>query len=167
MSYASVGQHVGAECQVNKVIQIKFWRLLFLNCFSTFSDASRNCKLEIIQLFSLEETTLRASEMPETFFTFSWHQNRKRSSPKLWWLMEPTENRVVPMLYWLYWTLEITYYRNLNNLQLPLYELIFDERLYKFLDCLLYRGMSPIRAWHECLNGRGTLSVSMSNNMYS
>jgi hypothetical protein len=71
MSYASVGQHVTAEYQVNKVLQINFWRLLFLNCFSTFFDASRNCKLAIIQLFSLEEATLRALEMPETFFTIS------------------------------------------------------------------------------------------------
>lgn len=71
MSYASVGQHVTAEYRVNKVLQINFWRLLFLNCFSTFFNASRNCKLAIIQLFSLEETTLGASEMSVTFFSIS------------------------------------------------------------------------------------------------
>lgn len=56
---------------------------------------------------------------------------------------------------------------NLNNFQLAFYELIFGESLCKFLHCLLYRGTSAVRAWHEYLNGRGTASVNMSNKMYS
>jgi hypothetical protein len=69
MSYASVGQLITAEYRVNKLLNTNF--LLFLNFFISYLDASRNCNLAITQLFSLEETKLRASEMPETFFTIA------------------------------------------------------------------------------------------------